>query len=369
MRILHVAKKYPEALGGDSTIVYNLQKQQVICGHDVFILVSNCADIPNKPNIFKFGFEDSAKNLDKITFKRLLSLVVLFFYSFYILRKIRPTIVHSHSADMGFVVSIACRFYKLPIVDAVHGLTFSDPQHSIFKRYSEIFFLKCSNFRAIMSEDGYGKEMFSKYGLKNFVYIPNGVDLLDFSRKHTTPNKKIRILFIGRLERQKGLNYLIDAIRILIKKSTDFEVRLVGDGSELTYLKLLVDKYALGSFVKFNGKVSHKQTLDYYYTSDIVVLPSIWEGFPLTVLEAWGARLPVVVTNVGGISKICNNNENALIIPPRSPKEITNALFALINDSGLRKRLGENGRILVEEKYGWEKIAKKVEKIYEEVIK
>jgi glycosyltransferase involved in cell wall biosynthesis len=87
------------------------------------------------------------------------------------------------------------------------------------------------------------------------------------------------------------------------------------------------------------------------------------------LLEAWAAELPVIITKVGGIPTICINKENALIIPPEDPKKISEAMIALIKDQKLRRKLGENGRKLVEEKYGWDKITKEFEFIYEEIIK
>ena len=102
----------------------------------------------------------------------------------------------------------------------------------------------------------------------------------------------------------------------------------------------------------------------YYLNSDKFILPSIWEGFPLTLLEAWESKLPVIITNVGGISQICKNNENAIIIPSKNPEAIAGAIEKLIKNSKFAKQIGENGRKEVEKKYTWDKINKQIEEIY-----
>lgn len=98
------------------------------------------------------------------------------------------------------------------------------------------------------------------------------------------------------------------------------------------------------------------------------ILPSLHEGFPLTLLEAWAAKLPVIITNVGGISKICQNKENALIVPPKNPEAIVEAFKILIENKTLREKIGKNGRKEVECKYSWESIAKQIDNIYQGVI-
>lgn len=367
MKILHVTKKYPNALGGDAIVVSNLEKQQKKLGHKVFILTTNCDEIKNSSNVTKFGLKDTPQNLDRITLKRIISLLILFFKSFKLIKEINPDIIHSHSIDMGFILSFACKLYKIPLVNTRHGVTFPDKQYSFIKRYTEKFLLKDTGFKKIMTVDINSLSDFKKAKIKNVIYMPNGVDLEKFNRKKEGKINKTIFLFVGRLEEQKGLNYLTDAVKILSKKNKNFGILIIGEGSEKVNLQKQISKLKIGKCIKFLGKKNYKKTLKYYFSSDIFILPSIWEGFPLTVLEAWAAKLPAIITNVGGISKVCTNKENALITPPKNPKKIAEAMLTLMKDKKLRQKLGENGRRLVEEKYTWEKIAKKVEKIYEEV--
>jgi glycosyltransferase involved in cell wall biosynthesis len=198
--------------------------------------------------------------------------------------------------------------------------------------------------------------------------MDNGVDLEKFKQINKKRNEQIIFLFVGRLEKQKGLNYLIKALNILKKEYSQFMVWIIGSGSEEDNLKRLVKKYDLQSYIKFLGNKSNEEISSYYLNSDVFILPSIWEGFPLTLLEAWAAGLPVIISDVGNVSEICWDGENALIVPPGNSRKITEAMKLLINNESLREKLGENGKKLVAKKYSWEKISKEFETIYKDLL-
>ena len=121
MRILHITKKYPNALRGDTIVSFNLEKQQKKLEHEAFILTTNCDEIIDKPNVIKFGLKDLAQNWDIVTFKRLFSSLILFFLSFSLIKKIRPDVVHSHPIDLGSILSFVCKLYKIPIINQCRG--------------------------------------------------------------------------------------------------------------------------------------------------------------------------------------------------------------------------------------------------------
>ncbi len=368
MKILHLTKKYPDIMGGDSTVVASLEKYQKKMGYQVYILTSNCSEIRKSPTITKFGLKIDSLNLDRINLKRIISLFILFFYSFFYLKKIKPNIVHSHSPDLGFILSFACRVYKISIINTCHGTTFSDKHYSFIKIKTEEFFLKYGGFKKIITVDKNSLKDFEKLKINNVVYLPNGVDLDQFQNKRYKKNNKTIFLFVGRIETEKGLKYLIHAVNELKNTDKKFKVFLIGVGLDQDYFKKLVIKMNLTGYIKFIGKKNKNDTLDYFCRADVFILPSLHEGFPLTLLEAWAAELPVIITMVGGIPTICINKENALIIPPEDPKKICETMISLIEDQKLRRKLGKNGRKLVESKYAWESISKQINNIYQEVI-
>lgn len=367
MKILHVTKKYPEALGGDAVVVYNLEKQQKKAGHNVFILTSNCPEIIEKENVFKFGLKDSAPNQDKITFRRVVSLFILLFSGFKYTKNLKPDVIHSHSADLGFFISFPARLYRIPVINTCHGVTFPDKQYGFMKRFAEKFFLKYGGFKRIITVDRSSLKFFKEAGINNVIYIPNGVDIEHFDRQGLgkRENQKIRFLFVGRLESEKGLEYLFHAVKLLQERTKNFDVLLVGDGAQRKRLEILAQSLDIEEYVQFKGGVNINKVVDIYHNSDVFVLPSIHEGLPLTLLEAWAASRPVITTNVGGIPDVCVNEENALIVPAKYPEALANAMFRLIGDGELRRKLGMNGRKRTEN-YAWENIAMRIEGVYHE---
>lgn len=367
MRILHVTKKYPNALGGDAIVVQNLEKQQKKNGHEVFILTTNCEDIIDKNNLIKFGLKDTPSNLDRITLRRIFSLIGLYFKSFKILRDIKPDVVHSHSVDMGYVMSFACRKEGIPIINHFHTGLISIKNTDKRRAKLESFFIKHSKFDKIITVNP--KDIDSKV-YSNAVFIPNAVDLEIFGNnsKSKKDNKKIKLLFVGRVEEAKGLDYLIKAIDKIVDKYLNIKLKIVGKGEDTDHYKSLVNELNLKENIQFEGQKTHKELAQYYSDADIFILPSLDEGFPVSMLEAWVASLSVIITDVGGISKICTNNKDAMIISSKNSEAIKNVLIRLIEDKELRKKLGENGRKLVEEKYTWEKVAKDIENVYRSVL-
>ena len=367
MRIIHITKKYPDAIGGDANVVYNLSKKQIELGHSVFIITPNCSDIKSQNNLIKFGLRDKTQNLDRINIRRLLSLVVLFFSSFSYLKELKPEVIHSHSADLGFAMSLACRIYKVPMINLCHGVIFPYKENNIIKRSLEKFLLKHSNFKYIITVDMNSLSAFKKNKIKPVVYMDNAVEPIYFVPKKKVMNEKLKFLFVGRLEKLKGLDYLIHATKLLLKKTEKFEILLIGEGSEEIQLKNLVIKLNLKDFIKFLGKKNFIETKTYYLSSDVFILTSVWEGFPITLLEAWSAKLPVIITDVGGISKVCVNGENAMIIPPKNPEMIANAMYTLMTDKSLRNKIAKNGEKLIRDEYNWENITKKYINLYEKI--
>jgi glycosyltransferase involved in cell wall biosynthesis len=188
MRILHLTKKYYPMIGGDAYVVYNLKKEQIKSGHTVYVLTSNCDEIAQDAEVFKFGLKDSSANLDTITPQRLISLFFLFLGGFRRIRVLKPDLIHSHSADMGFFISFAARFYKIPLVNTCHGISFNDKQYSTIKRIAEKFFLRYSGFKKIITVDENGLQSLESAKFDNGVYIPNG--LTSINSKENVSKKK-----------------------------------------------------------------------------------------------------------------------------------------------------------------------------------
>ncbi|MEW6008115.1 MAG: glycosyltransferase family 4 protein [Candidatus Omnitrophota bacterium] len=371
MKILHLTKKYPNAMGGDAVYVANLEKYQRISGHQVFILTSNCKEIVTRDNVFKFGLKDRARNWDKIGFKRLISMLMLIFYFPYILKKIRPDVIHAHSVELGFIACLWVRIFKVPVVLTCHSILFPYRDCGFFRRVVDFILLKLSSYKEIITVDTESLGDFKRLNFKDCIFIPTGVDLDLFNFGEAKgKNGKIKFLFVGRLEKIKGLNLLFQSINLIAGRCRDFEVLIVGEGSEEENLRRLSKELNIESFVSFLGPVYNSQVLiDLYRSCDIFILPSLREWCPLVIFEAWASSLALIATKTGSIAKICTHLEDSYIIRPGDVNDLQQAMLDLIQNSDLRNKLAKSGRRLVEKQYNWHILNSEIGKVYTNILK
>lgn len=168
-----------------------------------------------------------------------------------------------------------------------------------------------------------------------------------YAREDTCQNSPIKLLFTGRINFQKGLRELVDAMSQL--KSYPLELHIVGweEKGIFSYvdaLKQLANEKGLGDKLFFHGKKQIGHELNAYYKqADIYVIPSYHEGFPRTIWEALAHSLPVVATTVGSIPFYLKNREQALLIPPQQVQPLVTALKELITNATLRQHLITQG--------------------------
>jgi glycosyltransferase involved in cell wall biosynthesis len=165
------------------------------------------------------------------------------------------------------------------------------------------------------------------------------------SRRKRDRTGPVRLLSVGRLDPEKGISCLIQAIEGLVRGGKkNVILRIAGSGSEEKRLQEKVRRLGLSDHVRFLGYVPHGDELfALYRDSDIFVLPSLTEGFPQTLLEAMACGVPVVATGVGGIPDLIKDGENGLLVAPACPRKICEAIKRLISDEKVRERLVKNG--------------------------
>jgi glycosyltransferase involved in cell wall biosynthesis len=352
MHILHVPKKYPTAVGGDAVLVSAIEKEQARLGHDVFILTSNCKTIVDEAQVTKFGLLQEEASLDHVSVKRILSLGSLLFESLLLILRLQPDVIHTHSIDLGVVVSFTARLFHIPVVHTCHSLIFDDATYSPAKRALEVFLLRIGRFDAVtvLSEDKVRK--LARLGLSNAVFVPNGVDVA-FWRKQAqeTEHAPFTFLVVGRLEEHKGLNFLFDAAVMLKEEGRSFRILVAGDGTQKAQLRSLAQSLQIADAVEFLGTCSRERLRDLYGLADALLLSSYSEGLPLTILEAWAAEVPVVAAEVGSIPSICSDSVNALLVQPRRADMLSRAMARIMDDNQLRISLARAGREVVSSSY------------------
>ncbi len=212
-------------------------------------------------------------------------------------------------------------------------------------------------------------------GCKNNVTLtPYGISVSKFSR--SPPDKRLIrelgledktvLISVSRLSRRKGLDYLLRAVAGL---NSDVKLLLVGDGVEKDNLVRLSRKLGIAERVVFVGRIPNENLMRYYNLADIFVLPSLHEGMGIVFLEAMACGLPVVTTNVGGMTDFIMEGKTGLLVKPRDVEHLSGALARLIRDRKLRGRIAKNGERLVRSEYTWEKAAIRYLKTFKSALK
>lgn len=221
--------------------------------------------------------------------------------------------------------------------------------------------------RIAVSQPAY--QYINKYFPADYDIIPNGIDV-DFFSQDVPPldafsDGKLNILFVGRLEKRKGLKHLLGAFSHLKWEYPDLRLLIVGPGSpSKECYRLLAERNVQD--VLFLGQVGPEMLRRYYRTADIFCAPATGqESFGIVLGEAMAAGRPIVASNIDGFSSLVHDKVEGFLVPPKNEEALAEALQWLIDDPSLREQMGQQGQQTVET-YRWERIARRVVKCYHE---
>ena len=212
-----------------------------------------------------------------------------------------------------------------------------------------------------------------KINKKNISIINNWTatdELIEIGENRIMKDKTegLKILFVGWLEKEKGIIELLDVFRNLHDQKYNIHLSLIGDGSLKIYSEKFIKKNKLSDFISIKGWLNTNDINNYLKESDIFVLPSWQEGMPNALIEAISSGLPSVVSSVGVIPDYFTNNENVLLTEPKNTNNLKNSIEKLINDIKLRKKLSENGIMIAKKFFSSEVSLKKLSKRIEELV-
>jgi glycogen synthase len=296
--------------------------------------------------------------------------------------KIDSDIVHSHTWYGALAGYMAKVLYDVPYIATVHSLEPLRPwkQEQLGRSYFlttwvEKVALENAN-RIIAVSEHSKKEILQYFNVqeKNIAVIHNGIDLNLWNPVTSTNTLKAYninndyILFLGRTSRQKGLIYLLDAMKYI-----DPEIWLVcctsaPDTPEVE--KEIAQKVSEQKRVIWiNTMLREDQAIELYSNARVFVCPSVYEPFGIINLEAMSCETPVVASAVGGIQEVVVNEETGILVPPADPQKLAEAINRLLKNKKLAKKMGKAGRLRVEKYFSWDAISQKTRDLYMEVIK
>ncbi|MFD7538195.1 glycosyltransferase family 4 protein [Streptomyces sp. NPDC059819] len=280
-----------------------------------------------------------------------------------LIRRVRPDVIHAHSAKAGVAARLAARG-RVPTVFQPHAWSFEavGGVTALLSRGWERAAVRWTSRIVCVSEGERATGVRAKVVAPCSV-IPNGVDLDHYAAADGTPPDQGAplVVCVGRLCRQKGQDVLLAAWQQVREAVPDAHLVLVGDGPDLAALRAA----APGS-VSFVGSVG--DTAFWYRAADLVVLPSRWEGMALAPLEAMACGRPVVVTDVGGSAESLPPGQAPLcLVPPDAPWELAHAMTRLLADPALRCDLARQGHAHVTTTHDVRQTARSIAEVYRDV--
>lgn len=286
-----------------------------------------------------------------------------------IVKTFKPDIVHAHYATSYGLLGVRSGFH--PLIISVWGSDiFEFPRKSILHRL--LVFNNLKNADSIFSTSEIMKEEVLHYVNKEVAVTPFGVDVNEFSPTKVeslfTGNPKV-IGTIKSLEQNYGIDTLIKAFALLKKKTAhDIKLLICGDGTKAQELKKLAAESGYADDILFTGRIDQQEVSRYHNMIDIFVNVSLQESFGVAVVEAMACEKPVVVTSVGGLKEVVEENVCGVFVPTANVEKTANAIRGLLDDPAKAKRMGEAGRIRVLRKYDWKKNLDDIEKLYKKII-
>ena len=365
MKVLHIYKDYFPIFGGIEGNLKQVAEGQAARGHDVTVLVTNPSDLPGRETLNGVKIVRARRLATVASTPLSLTLPLL-------LRAQRPDLVHLH---FPYPVGEVSQLFlgRTPYVISYHSDVVK--QKNILRVYRPLLKRVLRNAAAIMV--GSPNYVESSEWLREVrgrcVVVPYGIDVGRYERltgnseRVIVNEEEVTILFLGRHRHYKGGDILIRAV------SNISNVRLLigGDGPERESWEALTTRLGLAERVTFLGNIPEDEKPALYQSADIFVLPAVnrAEAFGIVLLEAMASGLPCVTSELGtGTSFVVQNGETGLVVPPRDPAVLADALRTLVDSPELRRQFGEAGRRRLEAEFTTARMLGRISDVYRDVI-
>jgi glycosyltransferase involved in cell wall biosynthesis len=375
MNILQVAAFLSPAYGGGAIdVCYHLSKELAQRGHEVTIYASD----------YKLNWEHmkAVPQVKTRTFRTWGSLA-----RFYVTPAMPKEVgqevcqfdvihMHAYRSFQNTVIHYYAKKLGIPYILQAHGsletVSGNTKLKWVFDKTMGHKIVK--DAAKVIAETPTEAEQYKSMGISEdkIEIVPNGVDLSEFEnlpqrgqfrKKYGLDDAQKVVLYLARIHKIKGPDLLAKAFAELSKDLGDAKLVIAGpDDGYLATLKELIRELKIEERVLITGLLNKNEKLQAYVDADVYVLPSVYETFPISVLEACACGIPVIVTDRCGIANIVDGQLGFVV--PYDKDELANKILHMLADNKLRREFGEKGKLLVREKFNWDKIAQQVENIY-----
>jgi len=305
---------------------------------------------------------------------------------------IKADVYEAHTVSgYRFLKTLRKRHIKKPFIHTIHGVLADEYTQSSHEdsptfrtKLANLIMWQLSKLEKETAKNATLIVTVSKYSSEKIIQLynvdkrkiriaPNGVDTHRFkptkngktTKQQIGLDRKPCVLFVGRLIPRKGLPFLIEAAKHIVKEYNQTIFLIVGNGPLKNNLTTHLEKLNLSANFIFLGDVKDTALPTLYNCADIFALPSIQEGQGIALLEAQATAKPVVAFNVGGVREAVMDKETGLLMKPDSRK-LAEAILKLLADRSLREKMGRKGRKFVSDNFSWDVCAQRMLQVYRE---
>ncbi len=377
MKIAQISATFPPYFGGTGNVCYHNALELGKLGHEVTVITS-LADVHS------YRYPSEFRVINNEPFFQFGNVPI----SFKMMRLEGFDIIHLHLPFFinDFVIELMSKIRKIPYVVTYH----QDVIHGGFKNIAACAYnstIQSSvlyNARKIfVTSMDYGKNSKIKRIIqkreKDTVEIQNGVDLSIFKQDvHSDLIKKDLelegrniVLFVGALDTAhyfKGVDILLKSFKEIHSANTFLVI--VGDGDLKQKYIQQSEESGVADSTLFTGRISNEELIKYYSIADLLVLPSVTmgEAFGMVLIEAMACSKAVIASNLPGVRSVVDNGINGMLVNPGDITDLSQKMRYLLDNKDIRDNFGVEGHKKVEKNYSWDKIAQKLEVVYNEVL-
>lgn len=375
LKILHIAGWYPSQTNpAVGTFIREHVKASALYNNVVVICSEKTEHAVSGLYVIEDEIDDGIRTL-RVKYRDFLipkvTSMFIFLGIFHAFNKLRkegfvPDVLHAHIYEAGIPAVILGKCNGIPVIITEHSSAFPRKLIRGINRLMARFAFEHANLVCPVSNDL--MKHIEAYGIRaNFRVIPNVVDTSLFVPRNRTErehNKK-RLLLVAMLTDVKGVPYLIEALKILRTRRSDFVLDIIGDGPRRHEYEMMVKRLGLNSVVRFYGFKPKHDVAEFMRNADVFVLPSLWENLPCVIIEAMASGLPVVATNVGGIPEIVNN-EVGVLVPPRDADALAHALDSMLQN--INTYSSQKIAAYAAQRFSYEVVGKILTDLYNQVL-
>lgn len=366
MRTLLINHEFPPVGGGASVACEYIVKYLMREGDEAVVLTSAFYNLPQQEKKGNCIIRRIFANRKEAHTGRVIEYILFIINGFIFLRNetknIKPEIVYAFfTVPAGILALFIKKRYNIPYCLFLRGSVdlpgFYPGRFGFLNKLALpiIKYVWINADKVIANSQSLRELAYNNFIKRKIYVIPNGVDTNVFHpTKRIKNNKFIKIISIGRLSRQKGIDYMLEAISMIRSDYIrPFILEIVGDGPEKNKLIKKCSRFKISDRVIFSGWSKREDIASKYQNADIFITVSLIEGMPNTLLEAMSCGLPVIASDIPAHKELIINNKNGLLFPVKNAYSLSEAVRILINDDILRMKMGEEN-IAKTKMYSWQ---------------